>query len=96
MTLSSGLGRFTLWVARLSAGGLADDGRMREQGSPTSANRVGRVLLVVAAVFVVASLIFAGVDEVSGGSKSADWVSIAIDVLLLVVLAATLRSSRRG
>jgi len=70
---------------------------MREQGSPTSAKRVGRVLLVVAAVFVVASLIFAGLDEVlAGGSKSADWVSIAIDLLLLVVLAATLRSSRRG
>jgi len=54
------------------------------------------VLLVVGAVFAVTSLIFAGVDEViSGGSNSADWVSMAIGVLLLVVLATCLRLSRR-
>jgi len=70
---------------------------MREQGSRTPAKRVGRVLLVVAAVLVVAGLILSGVDEVlAGGSNSAGWVSIAIDVLLLVVLAAAFRSSRRG
>jgi len=70
---------------------------MREQGSRTPAKRAGRVLLVVAAVFVVAGLILSGVDEVlADGSNSADWVSIAIGVFLLVVLAVTFRSSRRG
>jgi len=70
---------------------------MREWGSPTSVRRVGRVLLVVATVLVEAGLILSGVDEVlAGGSNSPDWVSIAIELFLLVVLAAALRSLRRG
>ena len=84
-------------MAWLSAGGLADDGRMREQGSPGSAKRVGRVLLVVGTVLVGVGLMLSGIDElVSGGPHSADWVSIALDVLLLVVLAVGFRFSRRG